>query len=157
MKILVTGATGFIGKNLVDALLEKKHEVFCIVRKTSKVARLEEKKIPLAVADLLDSNEIERVFSKIRPEVVFHCAAAVMEKDEDQLHNVNVMGTRNVCQTSYRNQVKRLVYLSSIAVINGIREFRLRMILRIKRAVHMAGPRLLLKRLLWISGAKGFM
>ncbi|MGB2601564.1 MAG: NAD(P)-dependent oxidoreductase [Candidatus Omnitrophota bacterium] len=119
MKILVTGATGFIGKNLVNNLLEKGHEVVCIVRKTSKVDYLKEKKVSLVVADLLDSDEVEKVFSEIGPEAVFHCAAAVMENNEGKLHNVNVTSTRNICKACYGNNIRRLVYLSSIAVISG--------------------------------------
>jgi nucleoside-diphosphate-sugar epimerase len=119
MKILVTGATGFIGKNLVNALIGKGHEVFCVVRKTSKIDHLKEKNISIAVADLLDKGEAEKVLSEAGPEVVFHCAATVMEKDEDKLHDVNVTSTRNICQSCLDNHVKRLVYLSSIAVISG--------------------------------------
>lgn len=119
MKILVTGATGFIGKNLVKALTEKGHEVVCVVRKTSRTDHLKEKNISLVVADLLDNGEVEEVFSKVLPEAVFHCAAAVMEKDEDKLHEVNMTSTRNICQACLDNHVKRLVYLSSIAVISG--------------------------------------
>jgi nucleoside-diphosphate-sugar epimerase len=119
MKILVTGGTGFIGKNLVSYLVKRGHETVCLVRKTSKLDELESMAIPLVFADMLDAGEIDRVFGEVRPDVVYHCAAKVMDKGERELIRVNVDGTRNICQACFANGVKRLIYLSSVAVVSG--------------------------------------
>ncbi|MFC1570344.1 NAD-dependent epimerase/dehydratase family protein [Candidatus Omnitrophota bacterium] len=119
MKILITGATGFIGKALLKRLIPEGHEIVCTVRKTSDTDFLERAGVRMVTVDLLNAEEIERVFGEEKPDAVFHCAASVTEPDEDKLHEVNVKSTRNVYQASYKNNVDRLVYISSVAVVSG--------------------------------------
>lgn len=119
MKILVTGATGFIGMRLVERLLEKGHDVTCLVRKTSNTERLEKLGVSLVVADICAEEEVLRSFREVKPEVVFHCAARVWSNDKEKLMRDNVLGTLNVCKGCLESNVKRLVYLSSVAVVSG--------------------------------------
>ncbi|MFH1877963.1 MAG: NAD(P)-dependent oxidoreductase [Candidatus Omnitrophota bacterium] len=126
MKILVTGATGFIGGRLVESLLKKNHDIVCVVRKPSKARCLRAKGVVLEKTDLLESDEVNRAFEAHRPEAVFHCAALVMSKDEKKLLKVNSETTRNVCEACVRYGAGRLVYLSSVAVISGNHEVPLR-------------------------------
>ncbi|MFH1552571.1 MAG: NAD(P)-dependent oxidoreductase [Candidatus Omnitrophota bacterium] len=119
MKILVTGATGFIGGRLVKHLLTKRHKIVCLVRKTSKVDSLKEAGVSLAVGDITDDAEVDRVFQATRPEAVFHCAAKVRSHNEKELHKANAQSTRNICRACRKYDVGRLVYLSSIAVVSA--------------------------------------
>ncbi|MGB2630858.1 MAG: NAD-dependent epimerase/dehydratase family protein [Candidatus Omnitrophota bacterium] len=123
-KILVTGATGFIGRRLVESLVEKGHEPVCLVRKTSDVGSLKEKGLALSVADITDAGQVEKVFLEAGPEVVYHCAARV-KGNREELSQANVRGTSNICQACYDHGVKRFIYLSSIAVISGNEEIPL--------------------------------
>jgi nucleoside-diphosphate-sugar epimerase len=118
MRILITGATGFIGKRLAERLLEKGHDISCLVRKTSKTDFLKKRKVPLFEADITDAGEVEGAFRQARPEYVFHCAARVKDTDEN-LYRTNVLGTMNICRACLEYGVQRLVYLSSVAVISG--------------------------------------
>ena len=75
---LVTGATGFIGANLVRKLLSENHEVHVIVRKDTKnLWRVNEvkKKIHIHNGDILNYSELEEIISKTKPNYVFHLAA----------------------------------------------------------------------------------
>jgi nucleoside-diphosphate-sugar epimerase len=126
MKILVTGGTGFIGKNLVRYLVERGHETICLVRKTSKLDGLKSISVPLVFADMMDAGEVDRAFKKVGPDTVYHCAANVMGRNERELIRVNVGGTRNICQACFANGVKRLIYLSSVAVVSGNPEVPIR-------------------------------
>ncbi len=119
MKILVTGATGFLGRNLVKRLLPKGHEVTCLVRETSKTDLLREMGVSLATGDVTDTGAVDRIFGEARPRAVFHCAASVTEKDEAELCRINVEATRSVCRACRTYGVKRLIYLSSVAVVSG--------------------------------------
>ncbi|MFQ5952980.1 MAG: NAD-dependent epimerase/dehydratase family protein, partial [Candidatus Omnitrophota bacterium] len=85
MKILITGATGFIGERLAESLLEKGHGIACLVRKTSNIDFLEKISVPLVTGDITDPGEMDNIFSRVRPEVVFHCAARLMDRDEKTL------------------------------------------------------------------------
>ncbi len=119
MRMLVTGATGFIGARIVRRLAPKGHDITCLVRKTSKIESLAGMPVKLLACDILDEEQTRKTFEEVRPEAVFHCAAAVMEPREEELLRVNTGSTRNICDASLRSGVQRLVYLSSIAVING--------------------------------------
>ena len=122
MRILVTGGTGFIGRNLTDRLLARGHELFCLVRETSDTAPLEKPGITLVTADLADEEGLRGVFDRVRPEAVFHCAAEVTSGNVEQLYKANVEGTFNVCNACLRSGVKRLVYASSVSVVSGNEE-----------------------------------
>lgn len=118
MNILVTGATGFIGKRLVERLLEKGHEVTCLARETSKVDFLKEKGVPLEIGDITDLEQVERAFREVRPEYVFHCAAKLYDT-ADNLYRANVLGTMSICRACLKYGISRLIYLSSVAVVSG--------------------------------------
>ena len=119
MKILVTGASGFIGRNLVRHLMAKGHEVSCLVRETSKTDFLRETGASLVTGDITDAGAIDRIFGEARPRAVFHCAASVREKDEAKLREINVETTRNICRACRESGVDRLIYLSSVSVVSG--------------------------------------
>ena len=119
MRILVTGGTGFIGGRLVRRLIQDGHEVVCTVRNASRTDSLEKAGIQMVTANLLNEGSVEEVFSQVRPDAVFHCAASVMDTNESRLFEVNVESTRNVCKSCYMNSVDRLVYLSSVSVVSG--------------------------------------
>ena len=119
MKILITGATGFIGRSLVKRLQGEGHRLICTVRATSKTNFLKSLGIEMITVDLLDAEAVDEVFASIRPDVVYHLAASVMSSDEKELFKVNIESTRNVSRGCYINNVDRLVYLSSVAVISG--------------------------------------
>ncbi len=126
MKILVTGGTGFIGENLVRYLVERGYETICLVRKKSRLDGLKSIGVAFVFADMLDKGEVDRVFKELKPDVVYHCAAKVMDRNERELIRANVDGTRNICQACFANGVKRLIYLSSVAVVSGNPEVPIR-------------------------------
>ena len=117
MKVLVTGATGFIGRNIVEDLLKQGHEVHGLVRRSSQSAFLKDKGVQLVYGDIIDRKSLDAVSGKF--EAVFHCAALVENKNWENLRLVNVSGTENVCELCLRLEVRKLVYLSSVAVVSG--------------------------------------
>lgn len=97
-RALVTGATGFIGKNLTRALVTHGVEVHMLTRKTALPPELRDlgKKIMSHHGDLSDASVVTRVVQEARPDVVFHLAAygtLTHEKDPAQMVDVNVKGT----------------------------------------------------------------
>ncbi|MBD3380517.1 MAG: NAD-dependent epimerase/dehydratase family protein [Candidatus Omnitrophica bacterium] len=119
MKVLLTGATGFIGKRFLYRLLERGVETVCMVRGSSRTDLLERTGTRFVFAPLEDEGSVEKVVTAERPDAVVHCAAKVVGSDEKELYRVNAEGTKNICQACFRNKVERMVYLSSIAVVGG--------------------------------------
>jgi nucleoside-diphosphate-sugar epimerase len=112
VKILVTGATGFIGRNLVSKLIEEKHDVVAFVRKTSDVKGLPHR-MRLVEGDLLDPSSLTTAVKDV--DIVIHLAALFdfYPKDVDLLYRVNAEGTRNLINACKKTSVKRFIYCST--------------------------------------------
>lgn len=111
-RVLITGASGFIGHYLATALARQGDEVTCLVRKTSQVAQLGE--VSKIIGDVTD--EPSMVTAVAGQEVVYHLAGCIKALHADQMHRVNAEGTRNVVQAcSAQPNPPVLVYVSSLA------------------------------------------
>lgn len=118
MKILVTGATGFIGRYLVDGLVQQGHDIYVLVRPTSDRQLLSGKGVTFIEADLSDEKSLE-VLKQYSLDVIYHCAGLVEDKDLHKLYKMNVAGTDNICKYALEQRVKRVIYLSSVATVSG--------------------------------------
>jgi UDP-glucose 4-epimerase len=127
MKALVTGGAGFIGSNLVDALLARGNEVTVVDDlSTGRRENLEAALAAgatLAEADIRDRAEIERVATEARPEVVFHLAAQIDVRksvaDPAFDASINVGGTANVLEAARAGGARRVVFTSTGGAIYG--------------------------------------
>ncbi|NIM46972.1 MAG: NAD-dependent epimerase/dehydratase family protein [Candidatus Aenigmarchaeota archaeon] len=107
--ILVTGATGRIGKHLVKALLDKGEKVRVLIRKTMT----EFENVETFYGDLLDRKSLKKAVEDI--DTVFHLAAVVdYTAPEDLMFRINVIGTRNILDVFKGD---KFIYLSSTAVL----------------------------------------
>jgi UDP-glucose 4-epimerase len=121
MRSLVTGGAGFIGSHIVDALIERGHEVTCIDDESSESNEKPyfNNEADNIKCDITDINTLDKIFDSKKPNYVFHLAAE--SKIPPTLENpiracqVNFVGTCNVLQASRRNKVKRVMYSSTSA------------------------------------------
>lgn len=129
MRVLVTGAAGFIGSHLVDRLLAEGDEVFGIDDMSSgqmsnliDARRSTAGKFKFHRLDITSTALGEHV-KRIKPEVVFHLAAQVdvRRSVKDPIHDamVNIVGTLNLLQVSSQADVGKIVFTSSGGCIYG--------------------------------------
>jgi dihydroflavonol-4-reductase len=115
---VVTGAAGFVGSNVVRALLARGVRVRAVVRRESDPRALAGLPVERAVADVRDPDALRRAFRGAR--WAFHVAAdyRLWVPDPDAMLASNVLGTRHVCVAAARAGVERLVYTSSVATVS---------------------------------------
>ena len=121
MKVLVTGATGFLGSALCARLIADGHQVTAFSRQSSRKSLLDHLPINFAFGCISDREAVNNAVAG--SEIVIHAAAHLtcwgFEKAIHQ--KVNVEGTRNVLAACVNNRVRRLVHVSTVAAI-GIPE-----------------------------------
>lgn len=113
MRILLTGASGFLGNVVVDKLLEKGMDIVYFGRKTNE--QLNEKGIKFIKGDLNDKNSLANSLKDI--DVVIHLAAATDAIDEKTNYEVNVIGTENLVNACKKNKIKKIIFTSSVNAI----------------------------------------
>jgi NADH dehydrogenase len=118
--ILVTGATGNVGRALVPKLLERGDEVRVLVRDPRKLGRVRVE-VRIALGDLLDLGDPRVLRQSLRGvDTVIHLAAAVRDQSRARLEEVNGVGTNRLLRGAERSGVERFMFFSAI----GATEFQ---------------------------------
>ena len=113
MRILVTGASGFIGSGLVSALASQGHEVCALLRQSASIEFLKGVPFTRLTGDLRDQDSLNRACENA--EVVFHLAGLTSAKSRREYFKYNAEGTKNIAQAALKAKVKRFIYVSSLA------------------------------------------
>ena len=111
MKALVTGATGFVGSHLVDALTRAGHDVTALVRTPAKAAALDWPAVTLVRGDLHSPAALEA--ASAGQDVIFHVAGAVAARSEAEYMAANREGTANMLAAAAATGSPRFVLVSS--------------------------------------------
>jgi len=113
MKALITGASGFIGSHLAEALLKRGYEVRCMVRNTSALKWLDGLEFAFCRGDCRDPASLGEAVKGT--DYVFHLAGLTKAKRDKEFYSVNAEGTRNLADAvlTENPSLKKFVFLSS--------------------------------------------
>ena len=117
MRVLVTGATGFVGGNLARALVHRGYEVRALVRRPDSAPALERLDVQEAIGDLRDRESLATALKGCQG--LFHCAAmySFFSLNPAEVYRVNVEGTKIILEEARRAGVERAVYTSTVSTI----------------------------------------
>jgi nucleoside-diphosphate-sugar epimerase len=114
---LVSGASGFVGSHLVDALLARGCRVRCMVRRTGDLSFIQHLPVEWFYADLgrCTAEELEQACQGV--DAIFHCAALTRALDQETFYQTNSRGTHALarCGMEANPGLKRFLYVSSLA------------------------------------------
>src|SRR2546425_7667259 len=114
--VAVTGATGFLGRYIVDALLARGAHVIGVVRNPGRVPELAARGVELRQADLAERDRLARGFAGAQAVVSNAALFALRNRSWEDHHRANIQGTENVFGALADAAVKRVVHVSSVAV-----------------------------------------
>jgi len=116
MKIFITGATGFIGKQVLEQLTKTKHELFCLVRKTNpSIESLRSSGVNVIEGDVRDKSSIIQGMKGCDWVINLANRYTFWEPDKSVYKTTNVDGTRNVMKCALETKVSKVVHISSVA------------------------------------------
>jgi len=124
MKILITGASGFIGSFIVEESLRRGFETWAAVRKSSSRQYLQDERIRLIDLNLSDKSQLVEQLRGLSFDYVVHAAGVTKCLDKRDFHRINTEGTRHLCEAllELKMPLKRFVFVSSLSVFGAIRE-----------------------------------
>jgi nucleoside-diphosphate-sugar epimerase len=153
MKILVTGAAGFIGVRLVHRLLNDGHEVVALVRTPRGELKLPRPGLSVVRGDMTDRDSLERAVQGCR--VVVHLANATAVTDWDRARAINVGGTRSLLEAAKRAGVERVIFTSTLSALREQRGPYGQTKLEAEVAVRQSGLPFVILRPSLVYGAHG--
>ena len=113
-KALVTGGTGFLGRNFVRFLLDKGWEVTCLVREKSRYGHLTDMGVKIVFGDFFSKNALREAVNGM--DFVFHLAAATAAPSFEKMLKINCEATENLLKVCVEQEKKPVfVYVSSLA------------------------------------------
>lgn len=124
LKLLVTGASGFIGSFIVEEGLARGYEVWAAVRKSSSREFLTDGRIHFVELDLLSEERLTEQLRGHRFDFVVHAAGLTKSLKDSDFYRVNTLGTQNLTNVIKKLQMplRRFIYLSSLSIFGPIRE-----------------------------------
>ena len=123
-KILITGASGFIGSFIVEEALKRGFETWAAVRKSSSKAYLQDEHIHFIELNLSSEEQLKEQLQDQQFDYVVHAAGVTKCLHQEDFRRINTDGTKNLVRAllALKMPLKRFVYISSLSIMGAIRE-----------------------------------
>jgi len=115
--VLVTGATGFLGRRVVPALQERHHQVRCLVRTPGRERVFLPRTVDIQYGNVLNQDALAAAFNGV--DAVIHLAGTIRRRNRNSYDQDNRQGVANVVVAAKEARVKHLVFVSVIGATNN--------------------------------------
>lgn len=123
-KYLVTGATGHLGYNVIDELLNYGEDVVALVTPGDVLGNRIPEEVEVCYGNVRDKNSLPSFFDNPFKDdlIVIHCDefASVKPNEKDLMRDININGTKNLIDESLKHKVKKFIYVSSSCAITEL-------------------------------------
>lgn len=121
-KVLITGASGFLGFHLIEAALEKNLDVYAGIRKSSDIKHLSHLPISFINLDLSNLNNLTEIISKNQYDYIIHAAGITKAKTQIHYNVVNADYTYNLALAVKHSGIalKKFIFISSLAALGPL-------------------------------------
>lgn len=118
-RVLITGASGFVGYHLIESALSKGLEVYVAVRRSSDVNHLQSYNLNYTYPDFTNAESLETEIRQMEYQYIIHAAGTTKARSADEYNNVNASYTINLAKAIVNcgSQVKKMVFMSSLGAI----------------------------------------
>jgi nucleoside-diphosphate-sugar epimerase len=116
-KLLITGASGFIGSHLIEQAVELGYDVYAGVRGSSRFSHLEHLSVKFVQIDLSSLTSIRAAFIANQFEYIIHSAGLTKAKNWEEYKNVNAVYSANIAHIANEFNIQKFVFLSSLATL----------------------------------------
>jgi len=119
MDILITGASGFLGRHIVKNLLKKNFKVHALILPCDSTPKIIDPNLKYFPGNVLDKYSLKKAM--INCQAIIHAAGATNLKklSPAALQNLNVLGTKQVCEVAKLLNIKKLIFVSSLGTLGG--------------------------------------
>ena len=114
MKVFITGATGFIGTQVVKRLAQTEHKMICLVRKTSNGDEIQKLGATLIMGDVTDKDSMLKAMEGSDCVINLANVYSFWEPNKQIYTDVNIKGTRNVMECALETGISKVVHISSV-------------------------------------------
>ncbi len=123
-KVLITGASGFVGFHLIEAAIEKGLEVYAAIRKSSDIKHLATYKIQYTYPDFNSVDSLAKDLKEHQYDFIIHAAGTTKAKNQEEYNKVNAQYTINLANAIVESGIdlKKIVFISSLAALGPLSE-----------------------------------
>jgi nucleoside-diphosphate-sugar epimerase len=121
-RVLITGASGFVGHHLVEAAVQAGLEVYAVVRPSSDIAHLQPFDIRYTSLDFTDTEALVKELEEKQYHYIIHAAGITKAKTEKEYNRINADYTRNLALAATKAGIplKKFVFISSLAALGPV-------------------------------------
>jgi nucleoside-diphosphate-sugar epimerase len=121
MKVLVTGATGFLGSHVVEVLKKEGIDFRCLARMDSNTNFLESLSAPISYGDLREKGSLKNALKDV--DTVLHMAGVIKSSSRKTYYDVNYLGTKSLVEACKKLGVRRFVHVSTQDIIFSLGDY----------------------------------